>query len=647
MPDAAGERGGEREREAPCPALRGHGARPAPGRTRLPLVDRACARRRTRLSDLADEEPPRLPQSGWTTGFTNYRFAIPHFAGGEGRAVYNDVDQIYLADPGDLFDLDLGGHGFLAVAPDDTSVMLLDCQKMAGTWSLERAQRASKPELLREALARPGVYGPLSGDWNARDGEYRPGLSKLLHFTTLHTQPWRPFPAQLVYQQHEHAELWHALEREADAAGFEPFTRARPSARFTRLGSPTRLEDAPDEDVPWLLDERFRAGPVRETIRCQPSGRGRTRRGRPGRGGAAETQRTRGWWIDRFEAASHRHPKVSWEIELQEPDGGRWHRSGGPRGSAQPPSTWVLVDDRPGNSTQSIGLADGLGWPYQIKKLCLRPLARLHNRLLGASRAGVDRARSSPLEPPWPELVIAAGRRTAPVALWIREQSAGRTRLVQLGRNGADLAELFDLAVTPAYCRLFPHPNRIETGGDAALRQPHATRPGGGDLEAAAGGGALAADRAAGRRHLGSVSAESGDRAPAGAGRAALRARSRRIRLRDHQPPALAGGGRRALRGARGRRLGAPLEPRRRRQPLSGLPRARGRDRDHGRQRIDARRGDGARPTGLRVSASRTRHRSGCCAPCASRWSRARSPCRRVRAGRRDPSRGSSISARG
>ncbi len=59
--------------------------------------------------------------------------------------------------------------------------------------------------------------------------------------------------------------------------------------------------------------------------------------------------------------------------------------------------------------------------------------------------------------------MIAAGRRTAPVALWIREQSAGRTRLVQLGRNGADLAELFDLAVTPAYCRLFPHPNRIET----------------------------------------------------------------------------------------------------------------------------------------------------------------------------------------
>jgi len=391
---------------------------------------------------------------GWTTGFTNYRFAIPHFAGGAGRAIYNDVDQIYLSDPGELFDLALDGHGFLAIAPDDSSVMLLDCARMAEIWSLERTQGTAKSELLREALAVPGLYGPLAGDWNARDGEYRAGRSKLLHFTTLHTQPWRPFPAQLVYQENAHADLWHDLEREADAAGFEPFTSAHPSRRFLELGSPTRLEDAPDEDVPWLLDERFRAGPVREQLRCEPAGRGR----------AAAAERTREWWTSRFEAASRRHPHVPWEIELLEP--GRsypWHRAGGPRTDAKPPSVWVLADDRPGNTTQSIGLADALGWPYEIKRLHPGPLSRLHNRLLGSSRAGVDAARSSPLAPPWPELVIAAGRRTAPVALWIREQSGGRTRLVELGRNGADFADLFDLAVTPGYCGLFPHPKRIET----------------------------------------------------------------------------------------------------------------------------------------------------------------------------------------
>lgn len=403
----------------------------------------------------------------WTTGFTNYRFAIPHFAGQSGRAIYNDVDQIYLADPAELFDLPLDDHGFLAIARDDSSVMLIDCARMARVWSFERAQHASKPELLREALAIPGLYGPLAGDWNARDGEYQAGRSKLLHYTTLHTQPWRPFPRKFVYQENAHAKLWHDLERDADAAGFEPFTRARPSALWVALGAPTRLEDAPDEDVPWLLDERFRAGPVHERIDCEPPGRGRT----------AVLQRTADWWTDRFEAASRRHPKTSWELELQIP--GRreaWQRTGGPRRSTQAPSVWVLADDRPGNTTQSTGLADALAWPYEIKRLQPGWLSFLHNRLLGASRIGIDAGRSAALEPPWPDLVIAAGRRTAPVALWIREQSAGRTRLVQLGRKGADHADLFDLAVTPAYCRLFAHPKRVET--DATLHSVSRTRLG-------------------------------------------------------------------------------------------------------------------------------------------------------------------------
>ena len=61
--------------------------------------------------------------------------------------------------------------------------------------------------------------------------------------------------------------------------------------------------------------------------------------------------------------------------------------------------------------------------------------------------------------------MIAAGRRTAPVAQWIRAQSRGRARIVALGRKAGDDAERFDRVVTPSYARLFPHPHRIETGG--------------------------------------------------------------------------------------------------------------------------------------------------------------------------------------
>src|SRR5689334_7303102 len=83
----------------------------------------------------------------WRTGFTNYRFAIPDFAGGVGKAIYNDVDQIYLADPALLFDLDMDGHGYLAISPKDTSVMLIDCPRMLPMWNRAEASTGGKHKL--------------------------------------------------------------------------------------------------------------------------------------------------------------------------------------------------------------------------------------------------------------------------------------------------------------------------------------------------------------------------------------------------------------------------------------------------------------------------------------------------------------------
>jgi mitochondrial fission protein ELM1 len=392
---------------------------------------------------------------GWTTGFTNYRFAIPHFAGSSGRALYNDVDQIYLEDPAALFDAGLAGHGFLAIAPEDPSVMLLDCSRMAAVWSLEAAQSLPKRELIRRALAIPGLYGSLPPDWNARDDEYLPGQSKCLHYTTLHTQPWRPFPKRFVYQASPHAAPWLALEAEADARGYRVFTRERPSARYRALGGEPALEDTPSDDLPWRLDALFRGAraPVEIELACEAPHRAR---------GLDAPARTPAWWSRRIEAAAAAHRGVRWEARLASPRGEVVRRAGGPRPDGTPPSVWVLTDDRGGNTTQSVGLAEALGWPYERKALHPGVLSALHNRILGASRAGIRRSRSAALEPPWPDLVIAAGRRTAPVARWIRARSQGHTRLIQLGRKGGDDANRFDLVATPAYCRLFPHPHRVE-----------------------------------------------------------------------------------------------------------------------------------------------------------------------------------------
>ena len=183
----------------------------------------------------------------WLTGFTNYRFAIPEFAGGSGRAIYNDVDQIYLGDPGLLFDLDMDGHGYLSVSDRDTSVMLIDCALMAPMWNRDAARRRRKNGLLKRARTTPGLWGRLDPEWNARDGEYVAGRSRLLHYTALHTQPWRPFPRQFAYQTSKEGSLWHDLERSANEAGFEIFTAGRPTSHLLTLNDWIRraYEDAP------------------------------------------------------------------------------------------------------------------------------------------------------------------------------------------------------------------------------------------------------------------------------------------------------------------------------------------------------------------------------------------------------------------
>jgi hypothetical protein len=171
----------------------------------------------------------------WLTGFTNYRFAIPDLADGSGRAIFNDVDQIYLTDPGELFDLDLNEHGFLTIAENDSSVMLMDCAKMRSVWNIDRARHERKSDLLKKALGIKNLWGRLDPEWNARDEEYVPGKSKVLHYTALHTQPWHPFPHKFVYQESPVGKVWAELEHRANNAGFQMFSRTKPSSQFAQL----------------------------------------------------------------------------------------------------------------------------------------------------------------------------------------------------------------------------------------------------------------------------------------------------------------------------------------------------------------------------------------------------------------------------
>jgi mitochondrial fission protein ELM1 len=116
------------------------------------------------------------------------------------------------------------------------------------------------------------------------------------------------------------------------------------------------------------------------------------------------------------------------------------------------PRVWSLIGEKSGDNAQVRVVADALGWPVEERRIAMRARWVRGKPFVRASLHHVDRERSDRLEPPWPDLLIAIGRRLSMVALWIRAQSGGRTRIALLNvprRRARD----FDLIVASGQYR--------------------------------------------------------------------------------------------------------------------------------------------------------------------------------------------------
>ncbi len=466
----------------------------------------------------------------WRTGFTNYRFAIPDLAGRRGKAIYNDVDQVYTADPALLFDLDMQGHGYLAVSPADTSVMLIDCERMAEWWNHAAASRRHKHSLTRGPARVPGLWGALDPGWNARDAEYVEGKSRLLHFTALHTQPWQPTPDQYSYRPHPLGEVWHRLKRAADAQGYTVFTSERPSPAFRVQLARHRMTGAPPGPAPGWSGSAQRKlgssnprdclqitiGPVADDghARCKRSIDlaaqpwpeetadtvmahhllehlppedvpwvlhdlfARARRllciavRVAGRGehppGDSSASRSPGWWRKQILAAARHAPQVDWHLDVH-----------GPAGRAP-----LLACS-----------AAGTGHADAPPRVLLLLEGNPRNDAAGRSLAET-------LEWPWAEqpagggntepytatdLILTCGPRGASEARHRRRKHGNGARLIHLGRPGTPLAD-FDLVISRPQDQLPIRPNvqylsmplsPVDSGtlADAARRLEYALEP--------------------------------------------------------------------------------------------------------------------------------------------------------------------------
>lgn len=126
------------------------------------------------------------------------------------------------------------------------------------------------------------------------------------------------------------------------------------------------------------------------------------------------------------------------------------------------PSTWVLLTHALGDNDQCLALADMLDRPFVIKRL-QSPVSGVC-QAKGAKRRRVtellapDHQRAVGLEAPWPDLVIGCGVLSDRIALWIKQQSRGRTRVILVGRPHGSIAE-YDLVVASPQFGLPPREN--------------------------------------------------------------------------------------------------------------------------------------------------------------------------------------------
>jgi mitochondrial fission protein ELM1 len=126
------------------------------------------------------------------------------------------------------------------------------------------------------------------------------------------------------------------------------------------------------------------------------------------------------------------------------------------------PRVWVLRSAHSGDNTQLMALARGLGYPFTVKTFAYRPAEWLPRMTLGATLLGIDKARSDQLDPPYPDLVLCAGRATEAVARWIKAKLNRRVKLVYIGPPWSN-PNVFDLVIASPQYRMADHPHVLNT----------------------------------------------------------------------------------------------------------------------------------------------------------------------------------------
>ena len=181
-----------------------------------------CNGKRPGHWNLCREPNQAWPKTGHGTDFSVFRCAVPELAGFTDKAIYLDVDMLVLGDIAELWNTPQR-RPYLCNSSGRTEVAVIQCEpfKDALWWPRISTMAPSGVYLhqYRDLLLRRNFLDQtLTWDWNTVD-KVTPTM-KLLHYSAVPTQPYRPYPT-VAYKDHpikECADLWFKTRDEANAA---------------------------------------------------------------------------------------------------------------------------------------------------------------------------------------------------------------------------------------------------------------------------------------------------------------------------------------------------------------------------------------------------------------------------------------------
>ncbi len=113
-------------------------------------------------------------------------------------------------------------------------------------------------------------------------------------------------------------------------------------------------------------------------------------------------------------------------------------------------STWIVTEGLTGTENQCLGVTEALGVSPIVKRIQLNEPWKTLSPYLRLESEKTFSSKGDPIRPPWPDLLIASGRKSIAASRHIKRQSKSKTFVVQIQDTRIGRWD-FDILAVPAH----------------------------------------------------------------------------------------------------------------------------------------------------------------------------------------------------